>query len=319
MADCEDLLPPWLRFVRGLVDSQDLPLNVSREVLQANRAVEQIRKRLVKKVLDSLSAALAKRREEYQSFWENFGGVLKEGGVMDTEHAEEVLSLALFHSTRGDDPVTLDEYIEAMPEGEEEIYYLFAPDKETAARSPHLESLRSRGSEVLFFVDAIDEWVMQRTAEYKGKKLKAIDRGDARFESDERKDEREEKDRELRDLFERLEQILHGKVQNVRASSRLTDSAGVLVDEEGSMGVHMERVMRHSGGVAPERKRTLELNPNHPVIGRLSKLFESDPQSEKLVDFAELIHGQALLAEGSTLEDPVRFGKLVSDLMVSAE
>jgi len=316
MADCEELLPPWLRFVRGLVDSQDLPLNVSREILQANRAVEQIRKRLVKKVLDSLGTALAERREQYQGFWENFGAVLKEGCVTDSEHAESVLSLALFHSTRGDEPITLDEYVQAMGEKQEEIYFLFAPDRETAARSAHLEALRSRGSDVLFFVDAIDEWVVQRSAEFKGKKLKAIDRGDAWFESAERKEEREAKDREHRGLLERMEQILEGKVESVRMSSRLTDSPSVLVDEEGAMGVHMERMLRQTGG-APQRKRSLELNPNHPVVARLSALFTSDPRSKRLEDFAELVHGQALLAEGSPLADPARFGKLVSELMVA--
>ena len=315
MHDCEDLLPPWLRFVRGLVDSQDLPLNVSREILQQNRTVEQIRSRLVKKTLDALGHMLAERRENYERFWAAFGPVLKEGIVMDPEHSQAVAAVSLFESSTQDGPTTLDEYVERMPEGQDDIYCLAGAGRAALEQSPHLEALAARGAEVLFLVDPVDEWVVERLSEYGEKKLKQVDKGEFE-EVEESKLEREQKEREARDLLGALEQHLGEHVQTVRFSTRLKDSAAVLVDAEGAMGPHMERLMRQSGHDLPARKRILELNPDHPVLERLGALHGEDPGSERIGEFADLLHGQALLAEGSPVPDARRFGRLVSDLML---
>jgi molecular chaperone HtpG len=315
MHDCEELLPPWLRFVRGLVDSEDLPLNVSREILQQSRATLKIRERLVKKLLDSLAAMLAERREDYVRFWRAFGPVLKEGIVMDPEHAERVASLCLFESSAGEELTTLDEYVERMGE-REEIWCLEARDRAAAETSPHLEAVRAKEQEALFLVDPVDEWVLERLREYKEKKLVSLEKGDVELGGESEKEQREQREREQRDLLDRLETELSEHVSGVRFSSRLVDSAAVLVAEEGAPGPYMERLMKQSGHDLPTRKRILELNPEHPVLERLKSLHDEDASSERVKEFADLLHGQALLAEGSPLPDPQRFGKLVSDLMV---
>jgi len=318
MHDCEDLLPVWLRFVRGLVDSQDLPLNVSREILQHNRAVSRIRERLVKKVLDALGSMLSDRREDYVAFWRAFGPIVKEGIVMDAEHSDDVAKVSLFESSAGDELTTLEEYVGRMPAGQEHILCLAGTSRRAVESSPHLEAVRERGFEVLYLVDPVDEWVLERLPEFDGKQLKSLDRGEAGLETAERKQVLEQQEREQRDLLEALERELQDDVQKVRFSSRLKDSPAVLVDDESAMGPYMERLMRQSGHEPPPRKRILELNPDHPVLARMKALHDADPASARLKDFAHLLEGQALLAEGSPLKDPVRFGKLVSDLMVAA-
>ena len=317
-ADCKELLPPWLRFVRGVVDSQDLPLNVSREMLQDSRQIRQIRERLVKKVLETLERMCAERREDYRRFWAAFGPILKEGIVLAPEHAEAVARVALFETTRGEEPTTLDEYVARMAEGQEAIHCLSAPDRESALRSPHLERVRARGLEALLLVDAVDEWVLTRLREWKAKPLQALERGQADLDSPEGKEEREQQERELRPLLETLEGELAGQVERVRFSSRLVESPAVLVDEESSVGPQMERMLRQTGREAPKRRRVLELNPGHPVVARMQALHAGDPRSPRIAQFAQLLHGQALLAEGSPLPDPARFGKLVNELMLAA-
>jgi molecular chaperone HtpG len=318
MADCEDLLPQWLRFVRGIVDSSDLPLNVSREILQQNKTLAAIRKRLVKKTLDALAAMLSGRRDDYRKFWDAFGQVLKEGVVLDREHAETVASIALWPSSRDGESTTLDEYIARMPSAQSVIYVLGGGDLATARRSPHLEALAARGFEALFLCEPIDEWVRDRLPEYKGKKLVSIDKGELDFASEADKFDRENKEREYRSLLERLETELAAHVAKVRFSSRLKDSAAVLVDDEHAPGPHMERLMRQTGQAPPPRKRILELNADHPLIARLKSIHDADAASPRLREFAELLHGQALLAEGSVLPDAPRFSKLLSDLMLAA-
>ena len=297
MADCEDLLPTWLRFVRGIVDSQDLPLNVSREILQQNRVLGQIRKRLVKKVLDSLGTMLADRRDDYVTFWRAFGPVLKEGLVMDEENREAIAEVCLFETSHSEEPATLAEYVGRMKADQTEIFCLPAADREAAERSPHMESLRERGLEVLYLVDAVDEWVLERMTEHDGKPLRAIDKGAAVDAA--AQEEVEAKEREMRSLLETLEGKLEGKVESVRFSTRLVDSAAVLVDSENSLGPQMEHLLRQSGQEPPPRKRVLELNPGHPVLERLRGLHEADPGSDRLADFTDLLYGQALLSEGS--------------------
>ena len=318
MSECELLLPPWLRFVRGVVDSQDLPLNVSREILQANRQVAQIKKRLTKKVLDTFAQLLADRREDYEAFWRQFGTTIKEGMVFDPEYREQVAAIALYSSSHGDKLCSLDEVVARSPEGAGEIFYLSALDAAAAARSPHLESLAAQGREVLFFVDPVDDWVLEQLREYKGKKLVSINRGEAVWESEAAKQVREERERENRDWLENLEAALSDEVTRVRFSSRLKDSPAVLVDEPGGLGLHMQRVFRQTHGEAPEAKRVLELNPQHPLIVDLARAHRESPDRERNASAAALLHGQALLAEGGALKDPLRFSRLVSDLMLAS-
>ena len=315
MNDCEELLPPWLRFVRGLVDAQDLPLNVSREILQENRAVAKIRERLTKKLLDTFETLLADRREDYASFWAGFGQILKEGIVIEPDKAERVAGLCLFETSGGEERTTLDEYIERMGD-REEIWVLEAGDREAALSSPHLEAFAAREQEVLFLTDPVDEWVVQRLPEYKGKRLVQIDQGEVDLGGEAAKEALEEKEREHRDLLEALETVLSERVSSVRFSSRLTDSAAVLVDEAGAPGKHMERMMRQAGRDVPVRKRVLELNPDHAVVAKLGELHAADKGSDRLGEFAELLLGQAFLAEGAPLPDPKRFAELVSRLMI---
>jgi len=318
MADCEQLLPPWLRFVRGVVDSSDLPLNVSREILQQNRAMAQIHKRLVKKTLDALSSMLTNRRDDYLRFWKAFGPVLKEGVVMDRDNSEAVAALMLLPSTKEDSLTTLDEYIARMPAGQEKVYVLACDDVEAGKRSPHVEALRARGGEALLFVDPIDEWVLDRLREYKGKTIVPLDRGEVEDESEAAKFDREQKEREFRAVLERLETELGEHVQRVRLSTRLVDSPAVLVDDPHAVGPQMERLMRQSGQEPPPRKRILELNATHPIVERLRSLLESSGGGEQVKEWSELLFGQALLAEGSPLPDPTRFSRLVSSLMLAA-
>jgi molecular chaperone HtpG len=229
-----------------------------------------------------------------------------------------VAKIALFESSAGEELTTLDEYVARMPEGQEHVLCLAGASRRALESSPHLEAVRERGFEVLYLVDPVDEWVLERLTEYDGKSLKALDRGEAGLETEERKQVLEQQEREQRDLLEALEGELKADVQKVRFSSRLKDSPAVLVDDESAMGPYMERLMRQTGHEPPPRKRILELNPDHPVLARMKALHDADPASARLKDFAHLLLGQALLAEGSPLKDPVRFGKLVSDLMVAA-
>jgi len=318
MADCEQLLPPWLRFVRGIVDSSDLPLNVSREILQQNRALTQIHKRLVKKTLDALGQLLANRRDDYKRFWEAFGGVLKEGLVVDSEQRETLAALILAPTTRDGALATLDECIARLPAGQDKLYVLRCADVEAGKRSPHVEALVARGSEALLFTEPIDEWVLDHLTEYKGKRLVALDKAELEDAGEAAKFDREQRERELRNVLEGIETDLRSHVERVRVSTRLVDSPAVLVDEPSSVGPQMERMMRQSGRTPPKRKRVLELNPSHPLVERLRTLGDAPADHERRREWSELLLGQALLAEGSPLPDPARFSKLVSALMLSA-
>jgi len=318
MGDCEELSPPWLRFVRGVVDSEDLPLNVSREILQENRTVRQIRSRIVRKVLDTLAAMLRDRREEYAEFWAGFGMVLKEGLVTDFEHKDALARLCLFESTRDGGPWTLEEYVGRMSDDQEAIYVLVGEDRARLEASPHLEALRKKGYEALFLTDPVDAWVVDRLTEFDGKPLKAVDRGAVDFESEEEKEEREKLDREHRNLLGSLELFLDEDVKEVRFSNRLTESPAVLVADESAMSPQMERILRSTGQRLPKSKRILELNPNHELVERMQALQESDPASDRLKDYAKILYGQALLVEGTVPPDPAEFARLVTSLMVQA-
>ncbi|MEM7311230.1 MAG: molecular chaperone HtpG [Planctomycetota bacterium] len=317
LADCEELLPPWLRFIRGVVDADDLPLNVSRETLQENRQVRQIQKHLVRKTLDALRSMLSGSRDDYLVFWAAFGPLVKEGIYSDNDSRDELVKLLLAESTAGDELTTLEEYVERMPDGQEEIYVLPAADRAAAERSPHLEGVRSRGFEVLFLVDPIDEFVLQRLTEFDGKKVRSIDKGGLELEEDdEAREAREEKQKALGPLLELVRKELADEIEEVRFSARLTDSPAVLVSAENSLSPQVERMLRETGQDVPEQKRVLELNPGHPLVEKLRDLSADDATFARFSDYCALLHGQALLAEGSALKDPGRFSRLVTDLMV---
>ena len=313
-ADSEELSPVWLRFVRGLVDSSDLPLNVSRETLQHARQLGQVKKRVSRKVLDAFENLCKDRREDYETFWAKFGPVIKEGLYYEDDLRDEIAEVSLFRTTHGDGWTTLDEYLERAPEDQPAIWVLSGPDLDAVRRSPHLEAFAAKGWEVLLLTDQVDEFALQRLTEFREKPLKSVAKGDVDLDDEDTKQEREEQAKEFEALLTAVKERLSEQVDDVRFSSRLTDSAAVLVGGEHSMAPHVERMMAASGqgfggGVS---KRTLELNPKHPLVSRLDGL-RSDESS--FGDYCDLLFGQALLAEGSPVPDPARLAKLVTDLM----
>ena len=313
-SDCEELLPLYLRFVKGVVDSSDLPLNVSRETLQKNRVVEQIKKGLVNKVLKTLEETKEKERENYESFFTEFGATLKEGVAHDSGNAQRIAKLLLFDSTRTGDgeTVDLDTYLERMPEGQDTIWYLIGERRSLIERSPALEALREKGQEVLLLTDPVDEFLVAHLGEYVGKKLKAADRG----ELDETESKDEEKGEELEGLFTFVKTSLSG-VKEVRASHRLRESAAVLVADEHGVSAHMERLMKRMGrgDELPPRERILELNPDHEAVRTMRALHEADPSDPRVEDYANLLYEQAVIAEGSTVEDPSAMAARINRLI----
>lgn len=321
--DCKELLPEYLRFVRGVVDSSDLPLNVSREMLQDDVVIRRIRKSIVNKALSELNDLKEGKPEEYLGFYNQFGKVIKEGLHSDFDNYDKLKDLVMFQSTSSDDdkPVSLRDYVDRMPSSQKEIYYITSDNVETAAASPHLEAFKERGFEVLFFVDPIDEWITQRLTEYDGKKLKAIDRGDISFDEESTKedDDTEKKaHKEYEDLLGFIQKHLDEDIKEVRLSKRLTDSACCLVADETGMNANMERIMRAMNQDVPKAKRILELNPGHTILKNMKELFDSNKKDQKLGDFIDLVYGQALIAEGSPVKNPSQFAKLVSTLMVES-
>ncbi|MBT0663207.1 molecular chaperone HtpG [Geobacter pelophilus] len=320
---CEDLLPDWLRFMKGVVDSSDLPLNVSREILQQDVEIKRIQKSLVTKTLATLAEMKEKENEEYLKFYKEFGPVLKEGLHFDYANKEKLQELVLFESSKTEPGsfVSLKEYVERMPETQKEIYFQTGTSREAVENSPHMEALRKKDYEVLFLIDPVDEWVTQALHEYDGKKLKAVDRGDLELDTEEEKKEHEQKREEAKKQFGSLLDFIKGKledrVKEVRFSSRLTDSSCCLVADEYGINANMERIMKAMNQDIPESKRVLELNPDHPIVSVMGKLFEKDKENPRLADYCELLFDQALLTEGSPIKDPLRFTRLVSELMVA--
>ena len=321
---CEELIPDYLRFVKGVVDSSDLPLNVSREILQEDVQIKRIQKGLVSKILSTLGEVKEKSYDEYVTFWKEFGQVLKEGVHFDFANKEKLQELLLFESTATESGafVALKEYCGRMPEAQKEIYYITGTSREALEQSPHLEAFRAKGYEVLFLTDPVDEWVVQSLTEYDSKPLKAVDRGDISIDSDEEKQEkekkREEAQKEFSDLISFISDRLKDKVKEVRFSNRLTDSACCLVADEYGMNANMERIMKALNQNVPESKRILELNPDHPILKTLSAIYAEDKSAPALADYSDLLYDQALLTEGSAIKDPLRFTRLVSELMVKA-
>ena len=321
---CDALLPDYLRFVRGVVDSSDLPLNVSREILQEDMQIKRIQKSLVNKILSTLTDLKEKEYDQYLTFWKEFGPVVKEGLHFDYANKEKLQELILFQSTRTAEGeyVSLKEYVERMPEAQKEIYYITGEDKSSLEQSPLLEAFNAKGFEVLFMTDPVDEWVVQSLHEYQEKSLKAVDRGDVDLDSEEEKKEKEKKQEEAKKefgtLLELIKSRLESKIKEVRFSNRLTDSACCLVADDFGMNANMERIMKAMNQAVPESKRVLELNPDHPILKVMAEMHKQNPDNSRLQDYSDLLYDQALLTEGTPIKDPLKFTKLVSELMVKA-
>ncbi|MCR9094021.1 MAG: molecular chaperone HtpG [bacterium] len=321
MDECRELLPEWLRFVRGVVDAEDLSLNVSREMLQQDKQIQTIRKHLVKKVADSLKKMSKDEPEAYLSFWGEFGPVVKEGLLDWEEKKDRIFDLVLAPSTNHDTELTgLTSYIERMSDDQEAIYYIAGPNLDVLRRSPHLEAFEEKGIEVLFLTDPVDEvWANQGPLEYAGKPFRSIGHGEVELGSDEDKERAKEdlgkKEESFQDLLAAMKASIEGDVKEVRLSSRLKSSASCLVLEEGDLSPQLEAMLRQAGQAIPERQPILELNPDHAVVAALGKRFEANPTDPRIGKSARLLLGQAILAEGGQLDDPTAFAELVNELM----
>lgn len=325
MDECKELIPPYLRFVKGVVDAQDLSLNVSREILQKDRQIRAIRKNLVRKVLDTLKTMKTEEPKKYDGFFAQFGPALKEGIVGGESHeVDAILDVLLAPSTRNPStPTSLADYVSRMKEDQDRIYYLTGPSLDAIKNSPHLEALVERGFEVLLFTDPIDEIWLERGLKYQEKTFASVGRGEVDLGKTAEEKARAEKDREerqadLKDMLGALRVHLQDHVKEVRLSDRLTSSAACLVGDPGDPTPQMEKLMRQLGQEPTAVKRVLELNPSHGLLERLKGLHAEAPGGETFQDYAELLYGQALLAEGGQIEDPARFARLVADLMTRA-
>jgi len=321
MDDAEQFLPTYLRFVKGVLDSNDLSLNVSREILQQDKQVDSLRSALVKRVLDTLEKLAKKDAEKYQTFWEAFGEVLKEGPAEDFANREKIAGLFRFATTQSDDAtqnVGLSDYVSRMRDGQKKIYYITGDSYESAAASPHLEYFRKKGVEVLLLTDRVDEWMVGHLNDFDGKPFQDVTKGeldlDELADSDE-KDQQKALEEAHKALVERLQAALLEQVKEVLLTSRLSDSPACLVVGQYDMGGHMRRMMEAAGQPVPEPEMALEINPTHPLIERLDK----EPDEDRFAELALLIHAQAQLAEGSQLKQPAqyvaRLNKLLLDLM----
>ena len=317
MDDAEHLMPPYLRFVKGLVDSADLPLNVSREFLQKNRAIDTIRSALVKKVLSSLKKTADKDAEKYANFWKQFGKIIKEGIVDDHENKEQVAELLRFASTHNDDDsqnVSLDDYISRMKEEQNDIYYVTADTWKAAASSPHLEIFRKKGIEVLLLSDPIDEWVVNHLMDYKEKSLKSVAKGGLQLDESDSKEAKKEKkatEKKLKGLVDGITEALGERVKEVRISTRLTDSPSCLVADENDIGANMERLMKSMGQDIPGTAPIMEINPEHDLI------WYMDEHKDEIEDWSQVLYDQALLSEGGKLEAPADYVRRINKLLTS--
>jgi molecular chaperone HtpG len=321
MEKCEDLLPHYLRFVRGVVDSPDLQLNVSREMLQQDRFITLIRKGLTKKVLDVLEDMKDKDSETYLKFWSEFGRAIKEGTSSDYENKEKLLELLVFPSSNDPEKLTtLREYVSRMKDGQNEIYYLTGESRSQVENSPHLEAFKDKGYEVLYLIDPVDELLTQSLHEYGGKRLKSAGKGTVSLGSEEEKKQTEEelkaKEEQMKPFLEALQKRLDEWVKQVRLTNRLTASPVCLVGAEHDYSPQLEKLLQKGKGGGPKQRRILELNPKHDILSRMTERFEKDPSDPLLDDYAQLLFGYGLIAEGGELPDPVRFNRAVADLMM---
>jgi molecular chaperone HtpG len=318
MDDAEQLMPPYLRFVRGVIDSSDLPLNVSREILQESRDVRAIREGSTKRVLALLEDLAENQKDKYATFWKEFGQVLKEGIGDDAANRERIAALLRFASTApvGEEPtVALKEYVGRMKEGQDKIHYVTADTLDAARSSPHLEIFRKKGIEVLLLTDRVDEWMLSFLHEFEGKALASVAKGgldlDA-FADEQEKAEQQKTEDEYKELVERVKAALGERVKDVRVTFRLTDSAACLVSDENEMSGHLQRLLKAAGQKAPESRPILELNPTHPLVARLKT------GGSELRDWAQMLFDQALLSEGGQLGDPAAFVQRMNRLLLDA-
>ncbi len=319
MDDAEQLLPAWLRFVRGIVDSDDLPLNVSREILQHNKVIDSIRAGCTKKVLGLLKDMADKDPEKYAEFWKIFGKVLKEGVIEGQEYQDDLSALFRFASTKEDadeQTISLQDYVSRMQEGQKAIYYVTAESHATASNSPHLEIFQKKGIEVLLLTDPIDEWVTTHLNEFDGKPLKSVNKGEldlGEVQDDEEKKQEEQKNKDFSKLADRIKSTLEARVKDVRITSRLTTSPACLVSDDNDMGRHLEQILKASGQAIPGSKPILEINPDHPIV----KKIDSEQDEDKFADWSHILFDQALLSEGGQLEDPASFVHKLNTMIMS--
>ncbi len=318
MDDAEQFMPTYLRFVKGVLDSNDLPLNVSREILQDTRVTAKLRSACTKRVLSMLTKFAGKNEEEYNGFWKEFGQVLKEGPAEDPANKEKIAKLFRFSSTHTDSSeqtVSLDAYIERMKEGQDKIYYITADSFNAAKNSPHLEVLRKKGVEVLLLSDRVDEWLLSHLPEYEGKKFTSVTQGDldlGKLDSEEDKKEQEKQETEFASFIERVKEVLGDKVKDVRLTHRLTSTPSCIVADSDDMSTQMAKLMAQMGQPVPESKPIFELNPEHVMITRLADMADE----ELFAQWAELLLEQAILSEKGSLDDPSEFVGRINKLLL---
>ena len=317
MDDCEELLPPYLRFVKGVVDAQDLSLNVSREILQQDRHIRMIQRRLTKKVLSTVKDLRTSAPERYATFWREFGAVLKEGLVTDSDSRDAILAASSFESTHdADAPTALNAYVERMKDGQDAIYYLTGESRGAIENSPHMEAFRAKGVEVLLLTDAVDEVWVDAVGEYDGKPLRSVAKGEIDLsgtEDDKNEEEKEKQGEEYAGLLGWMSEHLAEEVKEVRLSSRLTVSPACVVSDAGELTPALENMYRAMGQEVPGAKRILELNPEHQLVKSLNRAWTDRADRAELTETAELLHALAVLAEGGRPKDPSRFVQLMAD------
>jgi len=303
----EKLIPQYLRFVKGVIDSQDLSLNVSREILQDSPLVDSIKSGVTKRVISSLQTMSEKEPEKYQSFWNEFGKVLKEGPAEDFANKDSIAKLLRFASSNSDEQsVSFESYIKNMPKEQESIYYITADSHQAAKNSPHLEIFKQKNIEVLLLSDRVDEWLVSSLHEFNGKKLQSIAKGDldlGKLDTEEQKAEKEKIEKEAKSIIEKIKKSLGDKVKEVKVTHRLTNSPACLVVGEHDISGNLERILKAAGQSTPENKPILEINPNHELIKKIEKVEEN----QLFNDYASVIFDQAILAEGGQLDDPIGY------------
>ena len=321
MKRCEELLPVYLRFIKGVVDSVDLPLNISRQMLQQDRHITQIRKWLTRKVLDSLREMMEKENDRYLQFWKEFGGAVKEGISSDFDNKDRIVSLLLCESSNDPETLTtLKEYLERMKPEQEAIFYLTGSSRSVVENSPHLEGFKGRGYEVLYLTDPVDELVVQYLTEYEGKKLKSVGKGVVNLGTDEEKqhaeEELKEKESEATGLLELIQKHLDAHIKQVRLTNRLVTSPACLVGADMDYSPQLERLLKSKGG--PRQRRIMELNPKHEIFTKMLERHKRGGSDQEIRESAELLMYYGLLAEGSELPDPVRLDSLLAKLIAQS-
>jgi len=312
--NCQDLVPLWLRFIKGVIDSDDLPLNVSREILQKDRRITAINKAVTGKLLRHFETTLKKDREKWIKVWEVFGSTIKEGIATDQTNREAIEKISLFRSNTQEGYITLEEYVARMKDGQKSIYFITGDSLETIKDSPYMERIKKKDYEVLLLTDAVDEWVMQHLTTFAEKPIESVTKENLALDTEEEKKEKEQelkaKETEFKDLTSSIQTALDEHVKEVRLSDRLVDSPVCLVSGSWDPSARMERILESMGQKAPKSKRILEINPGHPIFAKMKT-----KSTAEVKEWAEILYGQALLSEGSPLKDPIKFAKQVANLM----